>query len=139
MSTPIIRVEHSNPASRVGLAIVSVAVVALAAAPMWADRASLKPVMTWKTGIIHLKQVSTGTPISYGSTWKAARPSLIATLPLGYADGYWYLAMEHVDGVNLSALVRQQVRVSTEADIFPAPRWAKHFEHDHVDLIRLQY
>jgi branched-chain amino acid transport system permease protein len=42
MSESAIRVEHSNPASRVGLAIVSCAVIALAAAPWWADRASLR-------------------------------------------------------------------------------------------------
>ena len=40
--TTTIRVEHSNRASRIGLAIVSCAVIALAAAPWWADRASLR-------------------------------------------------------------------------------------------------
>ncbi len=48
----------------------------------------LHPVLAWKTAVIHLKQVPAGTPISYGSTWRAARQSLIATLPMGYADGY---------------------------------------------------
>ena len=42
MSDATIRVEHSNRASRIGLAIVSCALVALAAAPWWADRASLR-------------------------------------------------------------------------------------------------
>jgi alanine racemase len=50
--------------------------------------AAVRPVMTWKTAITHVKQVSAGTPISYGSTWTAARDSVIATLPVGYADGY---------------------------------------------------
>lgn len=50
--------------------------------------AELSPVMTWKTAIIHLKRVPAGTPISYGGTWVAPRESLVATLPLGYADGY---------------------------------------------------
>lgn len=49
---------------------------------------SLKPVLRWTTAITHIKDVATGTPISYGSRWIAARPSTIATLPLGYADGY---------------------------------------------------
>lgn len=48
----------------------------------------LSPVLRWRTAIIHLKTVPEGTPISYGSTWIARRPSVIATLPLGYADGY---------------------------------------------------
>ncbi|MHB8877101.1 MAG: alanine racemase [Myxococcaceae bacterium] len=53
-----------------------------------ADRATLRPVLAWKTGITHLKTVPAGTPISYGGTWVAPRESLIATLPIGYADGY---------------------------------------------------
>ncbi len=51
-------------------------------------RAPLLPVMRWRTAITHLKTVPKGTPISYGSTWVAQRESVIATLPLGYADGY---------------------------------------------------
>ena len=50
--------------------------------------ADLRPVLTWATEVTHLKTVPVGTPISYGSRWRAARPSVIATLPIGYADGY---------------------------------------------------
>ena len=50
--------------------------------------ATLEPVLAWKTAVIHLKRVPPGTPISYGSTWRAPREALIATLPIGYADGY---------------------------------------------------
>jgi branched-chain amino acid transport system permease protein len=39
---PAIRVEHSNRASRIGFAIVSCALIALTAAPWWADRAELR-------------------------------------------------------------------------------------------------
>lgn len=52
------------------------------------DRIRLQPVLRWLTRISHVKKVPTGTPISYGSRWVAKRPSVIATLPLGYADGY---------------------------------------------------
>ncbi len=48
----------------------------------------LKPVMRLKTRIIQLKKLSAGTPVSYGGTFVTKRPSLIATLPVGYADGY---------------------------------------------------
>ncbi len=51
-------------------------------------KAPLQPVLTWKTGVIHLKMLEAGTPVSYGGTWAAKRQSLIATLPVGYADGY---------------------------------------------------
>ena len=48
----------------------------------------LKPVMTLKTRIHFLKSVPPGTRISYGGTFSTKRESLIATLPIGYADGY---------------------------------------------------
>jgi alanine racemase len=60
----------------------------LVPAPGIAGADRLKPVLTWKTAVIHVKEVPVGTPISYGGTWVAKRPSVIATLPVGYADGY---------------------------------------------------
>jgi len=48
----------------------------------------LSPVLTLKTRIHFLKSVPTGKRISYGGTFVTRRESLIATLPVGYADGY---------------------------------------------------
>ncbi|NIO12229.1 MAG: alanine racemase [Deltaproteobacteria bacterium] len=56
--------------------------------PEMANETSLKPVLTWKTFIHQLKKVPKGFSISYGQTFTTKRESLIATLPLGYADGY---------------------------------------------------
>jgi len=56
--------------------------------PAFRDLVQLKPVMALKTRIHFLKQVSPGTKISYGGTFVTQRESLIATLPIGYADGY---------------------------------------------------
>lgn len=48
----------------------------------------LKPVMSLKTNIVHIKEVERGTSISYNRTFVTERKSKIATLPVGYADGY---------------------------------------------------
>lgn len=48
----------------------------------------LKPVMTVKSGILLLKTVPKGTPISYGKTFVTKKRSTIATITFGYADGY---------------------------------------------------
>lgn len=48
----------------------------------------LKPAMSLKANIVFLKKVPTGTSISYGRHFITERESLIATLPIGYADGY---------------------------------------------------
>jgi alanine racemase len=47
----------------------------------------LRPVMALKTSILHLKRLPAGTSVSYGRTFTTQRESLIATLPVGYADG----------------------------------------------------
>ncbi|MFA5535856.1 MAG: alanine racemase [Bacillota bacterium] len=50
-------------------------------------RVDFRPALSLKTKIVHLKEVGPGTAISYGGTYVVNRPSVIATLPLGYADG----------------------------------------------------
>ncbi|UCH82321.1 MAG: alanine racemase [Nitrospiraceae bacterium] len=52
------------------------------------EKEELRPVMTLKSRIILLKNVPKGTSISYGRTFITRRKSTIATIPVGYADGY---------------------------------------------------
>jgi len=47
----------------------------------------LKPVLELKTRILHLKSIPPGGSVSYGRRFVAKRQSMIATLPIGYADG----------------------------------------------------
>jgi alanine racemase len=47
----------------------------------------LKPVMRVRTEIVALRTIAAGGRIGYGHTWQAARNSVIATVPMGYADG----------------------------------------------------
>jgi alanine racemase len=56
--------------------------------PEMTSQIVLKPVLSWKTKILQLKKVPSGASISYGQTFVTKRESLIATLPVGYADGY---------------------------------------------------
>ena len=49
---------------------------------------TLKPVMTLKTTVIHVKELPEGEAVSYGRHFTAPRKSVIATIPVGYADGY---------------------------------------------------
>lgn len=51
-----------------------------------ADR--LKPVMTLESGINGLRDIPAGDSVGYGCTWVAERPSRIATVAIGYGDGY---------------------------------------------------
>jgi alanine racemase len=47
-----------------------------------------EPVLTLKSKIVFLKTVAKGFPVSYGPAWRARRTARIATLPIGYGDGY---------------------------------------------------
>jgi alanine racemase len=47
----------------------------------------LRPVMQIRTQIIAVRELAAGQSVGYGSTWTASRPSRIATIPMGYADG----------------------------------------------------
>jgi len=49
--------------------------------------ADLRPVMSLHSRIILIKQVPAGTPIGYGRSFTTRRTSLVATIPVGYADG----------------------------------------------------
>ncbi|MCX5778989.1 MAG: alanine racemase [Elusimicrobia bacterium] len=53
-----------------------------------AAKIKVKPVLSWKTHIVFLKRVPRQTSISYDRTFVTKRMSVIATLPVGYADGY---------------------------------------------------
>ncbi|WGK69118.1 alanine racemase [Candidatus Haliotispira prima] len=48
----------------------------------------LRPVLSLKTKIGLIKRVPSGAKVSYGGTWQAKRDSVLALLPIGYADGY---------------------------------------------------
>jgi len=49
----------------------------------------VKPAMTWKSKIVYSKVTQPGRGVSYGSLWQAEAESRIATIPCGYADGYF--------------------------------------------------
>jgi alanine racemase len=77
------RVEAHYHLVRPGLLLYGVA-----PAPGMADTLGLEPVMRVRTEVLFVKDLPPGEAVSYGRTWAAARPSRIATLPVGYADGY---------------------------------------------------
>jgi alanine racemase len=51
-------------------------------------RLPVKPVLTWKTRILSLRDFSANQPLGYGATYVTKAPAHVAVLPVGYADGY---------------------------------------------------
>ncbi|MBO6015611.1 MAG: alanine racemase [Lachnospiraceae bacterium] len=53
-----------------------------------ADLTDLKPALSLKSRIVYVKEIPAGTQISYGGTFEADKAMRIATIPVGYGDGY---------------------------------------------------
>lgn len=70
--------------------------------PIAARQPLLKPVLTWKTHITLLRDVPKGHSVSYGRTFITKKPTRVATLAVGYADGY----PRHLSGKGAEVLIR---------------------------------
>ncbi len=49
---------------------------------------TLTPALTWNSRVTHVKLLEPGREISYGGTYVTKKPTMVATVPVGYADGY---------------------------------------------------
>ncbi|MDO8434333.1 MAG: alanine racemase [Candidatus Binatus sp.] len=64
------------------------AIYGLPPVPAVRERVALRPVMTFKTRLMQLKNAPAGSGVGYGHTFIAPRDCMIGVLPVGYADGY---------------------------------------------------
>jgi alanine racemase len=63
---------------------VGIAMYGLNPVPQHED---LRPVMTFRSSVVHAKRTSAGESVSYGQTWTASQDTTLALVPVGYADG----------------------------------------------------
>ncbi len=76
-----------RPESRHDMVRCGIAIYGLHPGEDTRGRVDLRPAMSVKARVSRVQRVQLGEGVSYGMTWRAARPTDIATLPLGYADG----------------------------------------------------
>ena len=79
--------ETRLSAVRCGIGLYGIWPSSESATPMRARGLELEPALTWRTRIVALHAIDEGTSVGYGRTWHAGRRALIATLPIGYAEG----------------------------------------------------
>ena len=70
--------------------------------PIASQQFLLKPALTWKTHITLLRDLPKGSSVSYGRTFVTRKPTRVATLAVGYADGY----PRHLSGKGAEILIR---------------------------------
>ena len=95
----------SEPAAHCTMVRPGLMLYGYAPAPHLASRARLRPALRLRTRIAQTRDVPAGTAVGYAGTWSASRASTIATLPIGYADGY------HRAGSNRGAMLVRGRRV----------------------------
>ncbi len=67
--------------------------------PLPAYQAMLRPALTWKTKVTLVRELPAGHGVSYGRTFITTKPTRVATLACGYADGYPRQVSGHDAGV----------------------------------------
>lgn len=79
----------SRPEARFDLVRPGIALYGLApSADIDIAALGLRPALAWKTQVGQVHALAPGEAVGYGHTWRAAVPSRIATIPVGYADGF---------------------------------------------------
>ena len=76
------------PSMRLDMVRAGIILYGYAPSDVMRHQLNLKPAFRLKTLISHIKTVKAGTTVSYGRTFTAERDMRIATVPVGYADGY---------------------------------------------------
>ncbi|MFC1693648.1 alanine racemase [Candidatus Latescibacterota bacterium] len=78
----------------------------------------VEPVLSWKSRICFIKEVPVGFTVSYGSTFITERPSRLATVPIGYADGYKRLLSNRGKAIVNGVAVPVAGRVCMDQTVF---------------------
>ena len=77
----------AHPAARGALVRCGIALYGVAPSPALEGRIELRPALSLRARVSQVKEVAAGDGISYGLRYRFARRSVVATVPLGYADG----------------------------------------------------
>jgi alanine racemase len=77
-----------SPQTHLDMVRVGIALYGLAPAPGLADRAGLRPALSWRSAVTLVRRLPAGESLSYGHRYRLDRESTVATVPVGYADGY---------------------------------------------------
>jgi alanine racemase len=83
------------PESHLDLVRVGVALFGLAAGP--GLDAGLHPALTWRSAVTMVKRLPAGERISYGQTYELERDATLATVPVGYEDGFSRLLSNRIE------------------------------------------
>lgn len=115
-----------------------IALYGLHPSPATRGRLDLHPAMSVKARASLVKRVGMGEGVSYGLTYRTAAPSVIATLPLGYADGVHRVLSNKMDILGGGRRLRQVGRVCMDQLMVEVPRGVELARGDEFVLVGRQ-
>lgn len=127
-----------HPEARLGMVRCGIALYGLHPCDASRGRIDLRPVMSVKARVIQVRRVAMGEGVSYGLTWRAASPAVIATLPLGYADGVRRGLSGEMRVLLAGVECRQVGRVCMDQLMFEVPRGVEVSVGDEAVLVGRQ-
>ncbi|HUK41135.1 MAG TPA: alanine racemase, partial [Candidatus Acidoferrales bacterium] len=128
----------TTPHSHFSMVRPGLALYGIYPSPLLSEQIALKPVLSWTTRILQLKRVPAGTCLGYGRTFVTKRESLIATLPVGYADGYRRLFSNRAAVLVRGCRAPVAGRVSMDLTTIDVTDIAKVQQGDEVTLLGRQ-
>lgn len=115
-----------------------IAIYGLHPSPDTARKVELRPAMTVKAKVSRVRRLTMGEGVSYGFTWHAPSPTTVATLPVGYADGYRRGLSNKARVLAGGLSCRQVGRVCMDQFMFEVPRGVDVKAGDEVVLVGVQ-
>jgi alanine racemase len=79
------------PETHLDLVRVGIAMYGVSPGPQLDGRVELRPAMSLRSRVTHLRRLDRGEAVSYGHRYRLERDATVATVPVGYADGYFRL------------------------------------------------
>jgi len=92
-NVPIVHAANSaaiiaHPSTHLTLVRPGLLLYGYAPSPRLSEKLAITPILTLKTKVAQVRHLEPGASVSYARSYRAARPTTIAVLPIGYADGY---------------------------------------------------
>jgi alanine racemase len=126
------------PDTHLDMVRCGIAIYGLHPSPATRECIELVPALSVKARTTLVKRVGMGESVSYGFTWTAAAPTIVATLPLGYADGVHRAASNKMEVLAGGKRCRQVGRVCMDQLMFEVDRSVDLSRGDEVVLVGRQ-
>jgi alanine racemase len=127
-----------HPESHLDMVRCGISIYGLHPDPSTEGRVELRPAMSVKARVTNVHTVPTGDGVSYGLTWRAATPTQVATIPLGYADGLHRVLSGRMRVLAGGTSCTQIGRICMDQTMFEIPRSATIEVGDEVVLVGSQ-